>query len=130
MLFRSIGEAIGEDLLLIISESNLPSVVFDKATELFPFIWTGLRKFLRSQNVALKVHQQHRTIYTVANPNFTDVDEKKTALELFLTKFFLDRFIKMVLMSLVYVKVIKQMHGLKNIVKNEMLTTYKKSKDQ
>lgn len=57
-------------------------MMFNKATAPFPFLWTELRKYLVSQNVVLKVHQRHCTIYTVANTIFTDPDENKTALEL------------------------------------------------
>lgn len=82
MFIHSTGAAAGDNLLLITSESILPSMTFNKATAAFSFIWTELRIFLVSRVVALKVHQQHCTIYTVAYTIFTDPDENKTSLEL------------------------------------------------
>lgn len=49
-----LGIATGNNLLVTILDFILPSVIVNKATAPFPFLWTELRKVLASQNIVLK----------------------------------------------------------------------------
>lgn len=74
--------AENESKLLGRLKNELKPEIFNKGRVPIPFLWSKLRAFLTNRNVTLRVHQRHRTVYTVANTLFPQEQGKANSLVL------------------------------------------------